>query len=94
MSMTPNTTPPADNNEWQEPWLRRKSTIRLLWRVGIASLVVLLVLEFMGASKPYFGIDGFFGFYAWFGMLACVAAVFVARVVGVILKRPDGYYDD
>jgi UPF0716 family protein affecting phage T7 exclusion len=34
-----------------------------------------------------------FGFAAWFGFLACVGLVALAKALGVILKRPDTYYD-
>ena len=41
-----------------------------------------------------FRIDGTFAFYSWFGFAACVAMVVFAKVLGVLLKRRDGYYDD
>jgi len=41
-----------------------------------------------------FGIDGVFGFNAWYGFAACVALVAVAKTVGFVLKRRDTYYDD
>ncbi|HEY7689840.1 MAG TPA: hypothetical protein VH835_14165 [Dongiaceae bacterium] len=74
-------------------WLVRPATIRRLWHVSIAVLAVLVVLDLVVAHHPHFGIDGTFGFGAWFGFLACVALIVFARAVGGILKRPDTYYD-
>lgn len=33
------------------------------------------------------------GFNAWYGFLASAALVCVSRLLGLILKRGDGYYD-
>ena len=43
---------------------------------------------------PHFGLDGTFGFGAWFGFAACVVLMLFAKALGAILKRPDTYYDD
>ncbi len=75
-------------------WLVRPKTIRGLWVGGIALLAALVGL---GAfAKPYvnFGIEGSFGFYAWYGFITCVAMVVGAKVLGFVLKRKDTYYDD
>ncbi|MGH8667679.1 MAG: hypothetical protein ACREUN_06670 [Burkholderiales bacterium] len=42
----------------------------------------------------HFEIEQIFGFYAVYGFLACAALIVVAKVVGVLLKRPDSYYDE
>ena len=42
---------------------------------------------------PGFGIDGTFGFYAWYGLGTCVAMVLFAKGLGVLLKRRDTYYE-
>jgi hypothetical protein len=45
------------------------------------------------AHHPYFGLDGTFGFGAWFGFASCVAMIVFAKALGALLKRPDTYYD-
>jgi hypothetical protein len=35
-----------------------------------------------------------FGFHAWYGLLACAAMILVAKVLGMLLKRPDTYYEE
>ena len=74
-------------------WLTRPATIRLLWVGFILVLIVLVALDLVVAHHPHFGIDGTFGFSAWFGFLSCVALVGVAKALGALLKRPDTYYD-
>ena len=44
--------------------------------------------------KGYFTVDGWFGFGAVYGFVSCLLMVLVAKVLGVILKRPQGYFDD
>ena len=74
-------------------WLTRPATIRLLWVGFILVLIVLVALDLVMAHHPHFGIDGTFGFGAWFGFLSCVALVGFAKALGALLKRPDTYYD-
>jgi hypothetical protein len=74
-------------------WLTRAATIRRLWVVFILVLIVLVALDLVVAHHPHFGIDGTFGFGAWFGFLSCVALVALAKALGAVLKRPDTYYD-
>jgi sterol desaturase/sphingolipid hydroxylase (fatty acid hydroxylase superfamily) len=83
-------------NEPQQPdhWLARPATIKLLWRIFIAVLIGLVLVQAFIYIKGYFGVDGWFGFGAVFGFLSCLAMVLVAKGLGFVLKRPAGYYDD
>ena len=75
-----------------EHWLVRPATVRLLWRVAAAVLALTIVAQLMFPVKGAFGVDGWFGFGAVFGFLSCVAMVFVAKSLGLFLKRDDDYY--
>lgn len=75
-------------------WLVRPATIGQLWIGSCIVLAVLVALDLVVDHHPHFGIDGTFGFGAWFGFGACVSLVLLAKLIGVILKRPDTYYDD
>jgi len=72
--------------------LARPSTIRLLWWVFAAILVLSVSAQLLFKVKGYFGIDGWMGFGAVFGFLCCVAMVLFAKVLGWVLKRNDDYY--
>ena len=83
----------TDNHQADDHWLVRPSTIRVLWWVFAALLAMLVMLQFVIKVKGYFGVDGWFGFGAAFGFMSCLAMVLVAKLLGVILKRPEDYYE-
>ena len=74
-------------------WLVRRRSIRVLWIVFVAVLAVLAVGDVFLYGHPYFGLDGTFAFYAWYGLLTCVVMILLAKAMGVLLKRKDTYYD-
>ncbi|HEX6216791.1 MAG TPA: hypothetical protein VFZ38_18275 [Vicinamibacterales bacterium] len=74
-------------------WLVRPSTIKKLWIAFAIVLAATVLMDLFITPHPYFGLDGTFGFGAWFGFASCVAMVVVAKALGAILKRPDTYYD-
>ncbi|MEM8837947.1 MAG: hypothetical protein AAGE89_07630 [Pseudomonadota bacterium] len=83
-----------DETPKDDHWLVRPGTIRALAAIGCISLVLVVLADLYVHHKAYFGIDGTFAFGAWFGLLSSVAVVIAAIVIGVILKRPESYYDD
>ena len=74
-------------------WLARESTIKGLWVAFAAALVATVLTDLVVEPHPYFGLDGTFGFGAWFGFASCVALIIFAKGLGAVLKRPDTYYD-
>ncbi|MDP6173365.1 MAG: hypothetical protein QGF09_04275 [Rhodospirillales bacterium] len=82
------------NGEQDKHWLVRAGTIRLLWIIGLAVLALLVAGDFLVHGHPAFGLDGTFGFYAWYGLLTCLGMVLFAKLLGLFLKREDSYYDD
>lgn len=81
--------PPYDNH-----WLTRPATIRGLWIVFSIILAATVFAQFVIPVKGKFPLESSFGFAAWFGFVACVAMVLVAKVAGWVLKRPEDYYED
>ncbi len=81
-------------SEQETHWLVRPKTIRMLWWVFAVILAITVVLQFFIPIKGYFGIDGWFGFGAGFGLISCIAMVLAAKLLGVVLKKPQDYYDD
>lgn len=73
-------------------WLVRPKTIKLIWIISSAILVLLVLLQAVIKVKGYFGVDGWFGFGAAYGFFTCVAMVLVAKGLGFVLKRPEDYY--
>ena len=75
-------------------WLTRPATIRKLWIGGGIVLALTVAAQVAAPPHGYFGFDDLFGFNAAYGVLACVAMILFAKVLGVLLKRNDTYYDD
>jgi sterol desaturase/sphingolipid hydroxylase (fatty acid hydroxylase superfamily) len=77
----------------EDHWLVRETTIKRLWTVFTITLAATVLLDLVIHPHPYFGLDGTFGFGAWFGFVSCVGLIILASALGRILKRPDTYYD-
>ena len=75
-------------------WLTRPETIRRLWQAFIAVLATTVVAELFVADEPHFTVERLFGFYALYGFVACAALILIAKAIGLVLKRPDTYYDE
>ena len=76
----------------QVHWLVRPTTIRRLSISSIILLALIVAPDFFLPDYGHFGIDGTFGFYAWYGFITCAVMVFVAKLLGLFLKRKDDYY--
>jgi len=77
-----------------EHWLDRPRNIKILIVASLIVLAVSVLADFFYESHPHFDVDGWFGFYAWYGFITCVAMVVGAKLLGFLIKRPDDYYDD
>lgn len=75
-------------------WLVRPSTIRRLWQGFVAVLALTVLGELAIEAHPHFAVERLFGFNALYGLLACAVLILVAKGIGLVLKRPDTYYDD
>lgn len=82
--------------------LESPQTIRKLWIGFWIVLAILVLLDFAyllfdedSKHIPHGdGIDATFGFYAWYGLVACTVLVLFSKGLGLILKRREGYYRD
>jgi len=74
-------------------WLVQPKSITRLWGVFIVVLALCVAAGFFVHQHAYFGLDGTFGFYAWYGLFTCIFMIVVAKVIGILIKRPDNYYD-
>ena len=75
-------------------WLLRPKSIKLLWLLMYVFLVLTLALELLIPHQGHFGIDASFGFSAWFGFLSCFLMVVAAKLLGILIKRKDNYYEE
>jgi hypothetical protein len=75
-------------------WLDRPRNIKILIVAGLVVLTLSVLADFFYQDHPHFDVDGWFGFYAWYGFLTCVAMMFGAKLLGYLIRRPDDFYDD
>ncbi len=75
-------------------WLTQPGSIRIALTVFVLVLLGTLVAEAFVHTHSLFGIDGSFGFHAWFGAMACAGLIAVSKLLALFLKRKDTYYDD
>ena len=87
-------TTPLPQDERDKHWLVRHRTIRILWIVLSVALAITVLFDLVVDQYVIFGVEGFFGFAAWYGFLTCVTMILAAKGLGFFLKRPDRYYDD
>jgi hypothetical protein len=82
------------NDNQQDHWLVRPTTIRRLWWGGCTVLALTVLAQFFIPVKGYFGIDNWPAFGAVFGFVSCVAMVVAAKLLGFVLKRDQDYYKE
>lgn len=73
-------------------WLDEPRHVKLLWRLFLGILVLVVVIGALIPLHPHFDLESSFGFYAWFGFVACAAMIVAAKGLALLLKRPDTYY--
>lgn len=74
-------------------WLDRPGNVEQIVRAVYLICAVLVVADIFVPKHGPFEIEHVFGFYAWFGFLACVGLVLAAKVMRRVLMRPEDYYD-
>ena len=80
-------------------WLYREENRRTLWLIQIGILFVAILPEFFMHHHAHFeaqgiNVDAKPMFYPWYGFATCAAMVIGAKLLGLVLKRKDDYYDD
>jgi hypothetical protein len=73
-------------------WLDEPRNVKRLWRGFLALLAVVVAAELLITLHPHFGIDALPAFHAVYGFVACAVMIVVAKLLGLLLKRPDTYY--
>lgn len=73
-------------------WLDEPRHVKLLWRLFLGVLVLIVVIGALIPLHPHFDLEALFGFYAWFGFIACALMIIAAKGLALLLKRSDTYY--
>ena len=86
-------TPAASGHKEQTYWLDRPGNVEWIVRAVYMICAALVVADVFVPKHGPFPIEHVFGFYAWYGFLACVGLVLAAKVLRRVLMRPEDYYD-
>jgi hypothetical protein len=65
--------------------------MKAIFAVALAASVL---AAFFVESHPHFAVERLFAGHALYGFGACAVLILLARALGLLLKRPDTYYDD
>jgi hypothetical protein len=57
------------------------------------ALAAILALEFFIPKHGHFPWEDAWGFYAAYGFIGCVALIFVAKGLRMLVQRKEDYYD-
>ena len=71
----------------------RPQVKRTFWILLFVVCGLTIVPDLFTHRHPHFGFDGFVGFYAVFGFVACAVLILLAKLIGKILKVAENYYD-
>lgn len=78
----------------EEHWLTGPRAMKRLWTVFGAALALTVLAELWIPSAPHFAIERIFAFNALYGFLVCAVMILAAKALGLLLKRPDTYYEE
>lgn len=87
----------APNAHDNPSWFERNVNLLIIGLV--VACLLSLVAEWLfrpffdEKHPPHFKLENLFGFQAMFGFAAFVIVVFLGRILRLIVKRPEGYYD-
>ena len=64
-----------DNRIHETHWLDDPRHVKLLWRGFLVVLALTVLVEPFVELHPHFGIEGWFAFHAWYGLLVCIVMI-------------------
>lgn len=79
-----------DERSW---WLDNPRNVDKIYYGLCVTCGLLVVADFFYEKKTYFEFERVIGFHGWYGFVACVALVLLAKQLRRLVKRPEDYYD-
>jgi len=71
----------------------KPENVKRFLTVFYVSLIVLLIIDFFILKHADFPFEGMPDFFAVYGFVSCVALIFIAKILRLIIKRNEKYYD-
>lgn len=73
-------------------WLDNPANVKRIVYALYAVCAALFLADFVYEKHVYLEVETIPGFYALYGFFMCAALVICARLLRVVLKRPETYY--
>ncbi len=81
------------NSDERKYWLDEPNNVKKVIYALCIVCVGLFLADALYHKHSHFEAENFFGFYAIFGFVVCVALVLAAKWMRILLMRPEDYYD-
>jgi hypothetical protein len=81
------------NSEKKKYWLDDPRNVNKIVYTLYAICALLVLGDLLYHKHTHFEFEHWFGFFGFFGFVACVALVLAAKLLRVVLKREEDYYD-
>lgn len=72
----------------------KEKNVKIILNSFYAICALLVLLDFVVHRHIYVDFEKIPAFYAIYGFVACVLLVVLAKLMRVVLMRPEDYYDD
>jgi hypothetical protein len=74
-------------------WLDHRHNVDKVFYTLCAFCAVVLLADFFYRKHAQLPWEEWFGFYAFYGFVACISLVLIAKQLRKILMRKEDYYD-
>ncbi len=81
------------NKKKEFNYFDRPENIKKLWIMLYVVCGLTIVPDIFTHRHAYFGFDSFFGFYALVGFASCAVLILFSKLIGLVLKVNEDYYD-
>ncbi|MBO89719.1 MAG: hypothetical protein CMP14_09380 [Rickettsiales bacterium] len=81
------------SSEKRKYWLDEPHNVKKVIYALFVICLALFIADAFYHKHSHFEAENFFGFYAIFGFIVCVALVLAAKWMRVVLMRSEDYYD-
>jgi uncharacterized membrane protein len=76
-------------------WLDDKKNVDKIWYALIGLCAISVIGDFFYHKHVKYTVEDLIpGMYGWFGLASCIALVLCAKILRVIVKRREDYYDE
>ena len=86
-------TSPADRPA-RKYWLDDRRNVDKIFYGLVLACAGLFLADWFYHKHVNFAFENWFGFFAWYGLICCVALVLLAKRLRKWVKRDEDYYGD